>query len=56
MNIVKLNLNANGQGAFYIRDGEEIFGEMIIPYVHAQFKRHSEEYVDIWEKQIPDHQ
>ena len=23
----------------------------ICPYVHAQFKRHAEEYRDIWEKQ-----
>jgi uncharacterized protein len=96
MDEVKLNLNEKGHGAFYIMDGEEQLGEMVIsvsgsnltvyhtevsakaegrglakklltamvdharskglkviplcPYVHAQFKRHPEEYSDIWNK------
>lgn len=96
MEEIKLQLNEQGQGAFYITDGAEKLGEMTIsisgkdltvyhtevaakaegrglakkmlsalvnharqnnlkviplcPYVHAQFKRHPEEYADIREK------
>jgi predicted GNAT family acetyltransferase len=96
MDEIKLNLNAKGHGAFYIKDGEEQIGEMVVgisgpnltvyhtevstkdegkgyakkllnamvdyarsnhlkviplcPYVHAQFKRHPEEYADVWNK------
>ena len=94
MDEVKMNLNEKGHGAFYIMDGEEQLGEMVVsatgdkltvfhtevapkaegkgyakkmlnemvdyarknhleviplcPYVHAQFKRHPEEYADVW--------
>ena len=94
MDDVKLNLNEKGHGAFYIMDGAEQMGEMVVgisgsnltvyhtevltkaegkgyakkmlnamadyaranhlkviplcPYVHAQFKRHPEEYADVW--------
>ena len=96
MDEVKLNLNEKGHGAFYIMDGAEQMGEMVIsvsgsnltvyhtevstkaegkglakklltalaeyargeglkviplcPYVHLQFKRHPEEYSDVWNK------
>lgn len=96
MDEVKLNLDDKGHGAFYIMDGEERIGEMVVgvskenltvyhtevspkaegrgyakkmlnamveharanslkviplcPYVHAQFKRHPQEYADVWEK------
>jgi len=91
---IKLNLNDKDHGGFFLTEGEEQIGEMIIsisgerltvyhtevakkaegkgyakkllnamaeyarsnqlkviplcPYVHAQFKRHPEEYADIW--------
>lgn len=97
MDDVRLNLNANGHGTFYIMDGDEQMGEMVVsiagsnltvyhtevsakaegkglakklltamveyartkglkviplcPYVHAQFKRHPEEYRDLWNAQ-----
>ena len=96
MDEIKLRKDENGDGAFYILEGEEQLGEMvfsvtgpvltvhhtevsdeaegkgfakkllsavseyartnqlkIIPrcsYVRAQFKRHPEEYEDVWEK------
>jgi predicted GNAT family acetyltransferase len=96
MEDVQLNLNEKGDGAFYIMDGADLMGEMVVnisgndltvyhtevspkaegkglakkllatmvdharnnklqviplcPYVHAQFKRHSEEYADVWKK------
>jgi predicted GNAT family acetyltransferase len=96
MDDIKLNLNEKGHGAFYIMDGAEQMGEMVVgisgnnltvyhtevstkaegqglakkllsamveyarskelkviplcPYVHLQFKRHSDEYKDIWNK------
>jgi len=91
---IKLNLNDKDHGGFFLTEGEEQIGEMIIsisgerltvyhtevakkaegkgyakkllnamaeyarsnqlkviplcPYVHVQFKRHPEEYADIW--------
>jgi len=94
MDDVKLKLDENGNGHFYILDGEELIAEMEIsisednltvyhtevspkaegkglakkllitmiaharenalmviplcPYVHAQFKRHPDEYADVW--------
>jgi predicted GNAT family acetyltransferase len=99
MDEVKLNINAIGHGAFYIMDGAEQIGEMVVlisgnkltvyhtevstkaegkgvakklldamveharnnglkviplcPYVHAQFKRHPEQYTDIWNRDVP---
>jgi predicted GNAT family acetyltransferase len=96
MENVKLELDENGRGHFYMLDGEEQIGEMevsisgnnltayhtevlpkaegkglakkllttmvdharknalkvipLCPYVHAQFKRHPEEYADVWTK------
>lgn len=96
MNEAILKLNEKGHGGFYIMDGEEQLGEMVIavskadltvyhtemqpkaegkglaklmlqamvdyarknkmkviplcPYVHAQFKRHPQEYADIWNR------
>ena len=96
MDEVKLKLNEKGHGAFYIMDGVEQLGEMVVsisgkmitvyhtevaakaegkglatqmlyamvdyarkngmkviplcPYVHAQFKRHPNEYADVWNK------
>jgi len=95
--MVKLKVNEEGQGAFYILEGDEQLGEMVIgisgnnltayhtevsskaagkgfakklldamvdfarengmkviprcTYVHGQFKRHSEEYADVWNKE-----
>jgi predicted GNAT family acetyltransferase len=95
---IQLQLNDKGQGAFYISENGERFGEMAIsvndthltvyhteispkmegkgfakqlldnmvkyaaannlkviplcPYVHAQFKRHEQEYASIWEKAV----
>jgi predicted GNAT family acetyltransferase len=97
MDDVKLNLNDKGHGAFYIMDGAEQMGEMVVgishsnltvyhtevstkaegrgyakkmlnamvnhartnhlkviplcPFVHAQFKRHPDEYADVWHKE-----
>jgi predicted GNAT family acetyltransferase len=97
MDDVQLNLDEKGQGAFYIKDGAEQLGEMVVgvagqnltvyhtevsvnaegkglakkmlaamvtyarqhhlkviplcPFVHAQFKRHPEEYADVWNKE-----
>lgn len=97
MDDVKLNLNDKGHGEFYIMDGAEQMGEMVVsisgsnltvyhtevstkaegkgyakkmlnkmvehartnhlkviplcPYIHAQFKRHPEEYADVWPKE-----
>lgn len=97
MDDAKLKLNEKGHGAFFIIDGEEQMGEMVIsitgsnltvyhtevstkaegkgyakkmlnamvdyarshhlkvialcPYVHAQFKRHPQEYEDVWNKE-----
>jgi hypothetical protein len=97
MDDVTMNVNQNGDGGFYIMEGEEQVGEMVInisgdrltvfhtevspkaegrglakkmlsamvdhartnhlkvvplcPYVHAQFKRHPEEYADLWKKE-----
>ena len=94
MNEIKLDLNEKGHGAFFIMDGKEQLGEMVLsisagnltvyhtevatsvegkgfakkllaamvdyarenrlqviplcPYVHAQFKRHPQEYADLW--------
>lgn len=94
---VKFNLNDKGHGAFYITDGDEQLGEMVVSilgsnltvnhtgvsakaegkgyakkmlnamvdhartntleviphcsYVLAQFKRHPEEYADVWNKE-----
>jgi uncharacterized protein len=96
MEDVKLNLNEKGHGAFYILEGGEQMGEMVVgikgsdltvyhtevstkaegkglakklltamvdyarqhhlkviplcPFVHAQFKRHPEQYEDVWKK------
>lgn len=101
MDEVQLSLNENGQGGFFIMDGKEVMGEMVVsvatgtltvyhtevsekaegrgfakkmltemvkyardhqmkviplcPYVHAQFKRHPDEYADIWEQQPSNH-
>lgn len=95
MDEVNLNLNEKGHGAFFILDGVEPLGEMVVsidgknltvyhtevaaqvegkgfakkmldemvayarknglkviplcPYVHAQFKRHPEDYADVWQ-------
>src|SRR5438105_4921025 len=101
MDDVKLNLNEKGKGAFFINDGAEQTGEMVIsisgtdltvyhtevspqaegkglakklltamadyarsnhlkviplcPYVHAQFKRHADEFADVWKKdEVPE--
>ena len=97
MEEVKLNLNEKKQGAFYITDGAEQLGEMVVsisdsnltvyhtevstkaegkgyakrllndmvdysrknnlkviplcPYVHVQFRRHPQEYADVWNKE-----
>ena len=97
MDEVKLKLNNENHGGFYIMDGAEQLGEMEIsiagtnltvfhtevspkaegkgyakkllnemvdyarrnslkvvpqcPYVHAQFKRHPQEYADIWNRE-----
>src|SRR4051812_3752142 len=97
MDDVKLNLNDERHGAFYIMDGAEQMGEMVVgisasnltvyhtevstkaegkgyakkllntmvdyarashlkviplcPYVHVQFKRHPEEYADVWSQE-----
>jgi predicted GNAT family acetyltransferase len=97
MDEVKLKLNEKGHGAFYIMNGPEQLGEMVVsisgkmltvyhtevvaeaegkglaknllyamidharkngmkviplcPYVHAQFKRHPNEYADVWNKE-----
>ena len=97
MQEVKLSLNEKKHGAFYIMEGEEQIGEMVVsvsgsnltvyhtevspeaegkgyakklldemvayarknnlkviplcPYVHAQFKRHPQEYADVWNKE-----
>lgn len=94
MEDVKLNIDANGKGAFVVTTGTEQLGEMEIavsgktltvyhtevqpeaegkglakklletmvryareqglkvvplcPYVHAQFRRHPEDYADVW--------
>src|SRR2546423_5963433 len=96
MDEVQLKLDEKNKGAFYIMEGKEQIGEMVIsisgsdltvyhtevstraqgkglaknlldamvayarshslkviplcPYVHVQFKRHPEEYNDIWKK------
>ena len=96
MEEIKLKIDENGDGLFYILDGEEAIAEMQInisgekltvyhtevlpkaegkgiakmllgamvdyarknalkviplcPYVFAQFKRHPEEYEDVWKK------
>lgn len=96
MDDVKLKLNEQGDGAFYIMEGAEQMGEMVInikgsnltayhtevlpkaegkglskkllnamveharqnnlkviplcPYVHLQFKRHPDDYADVWKK------
>ena len=96
MDKIQFELNERGRGAFYIMDGDERIGEMLLsisgkdmtvyhtevipkaegkglagemlnemvayarknnlkvialcPYVHAQFKRHPDEYQDIWKK------
>lgn len=96
MDEVKLSLNEKNQGAFYIMDGAERMGEMVVsisdsnltvyhtevstnaegkgvakklltamveharqhnlkviafcPYVYAQFKRHPDEYADVWNR------
>ena len=98
MEEVKLKLDENGRGRFYMLDGEEQIAEMevsisgnnltvyhtevlpkaegkglakkllttmvdharknalkvipLCPYVNAQFKRHPEEYVDVWNKNV----
>jgi hypothetical protein len=97
MEEVKLMLYDKHHGAFYVMDGAEQLGEMVVslsdlnltvyhtevsakaegkgyakkmlntmvdharinnlkviplcPYVHAQFKRHPEEYADVWNKE-----
>ena len=102
MEDVKLILNDKGHGGFYIKDGSEQLGEMVIsissnrltvfhtevsmkaegtglakillnamvdyarknslkviplcPYVLVQFKRHPEEYADIWLKEPDQHE
>src|SRR3954469_13097098 len=96
MDDVTLQLKENGHGAFFVMDGENRLGEMVIsvsgnkltvyhtevsteaegkglaklmlnamtdyarknqlkviplcPFVHAQFKRHPQEYADIWQR------
>jgi predicted GNAT family acetyltransferase len=98
MEKIELKLKADGTGAFYITDNEEVVGLMDIairnglltayhtevaekaegrglakkllaamvaharqqqlkvvplcPFVHAQFKRHPEEYADLWQQEI----
>lgn len=98
MEEVKLKLDENGRGYFYMLDGEEQIAEMevsisgnnltvyhtevlpkaegkglakkllttmvdharknalkvipLCPYVNAQFKRHPEDYVDVWNKNV----
>ena len=98
MEEIKLVLNDKNTGGFYVWDGGEQVGEMVIsidgndltvyhtevapkaegrgyakkllqamvdyarthglkviplcPYVHAQFKRHPDEYADIWDKEV----
>jgi hypothetical protein len=98
MDEVKLKLNDRGHGAFFIMDGDEQLGEMVVsvddknltayhtevsakaegkglaknmlntmveyarknslkviplcPYVHAQFKRHPEQYADVWNQDV----
>lgn len=95
MEDVKLNLDKNGNGRFYVIEGSELIAEMVVsidnghltvyhtevlskaegkglakklleamvgyarhnrlqviplcPYVHAQFKRHPDEFADIWD-------
>jgi predicted GNAT family acetyltransferase len=97
MEEIKLVINEDGHGHFFILEGEEQLGEMEIsisgdklrvyhtevlpkaegkgfakkllaamvdharknalkviplcPYVHAQFKRHPDEYADVWSKE-----
>jgi predicted GNAT family acetyltransferase len=97
MEEVMLQLNEKKHGAFYVMEGEEQLGEMVIaifdndltvyhtevsakaegkglakkmlqemvtyarknglkviplcPYVHAQFKRHPQEYADVWQQE-----
>ena len=94
MEDIRLELNKNGDGAFYLLQGNEIIAKMLVgitnkdlfvyhteamiegkgfakklveamatyarehhlkvtrycPYVHAQFKRHADQYNDIWNK------
>lgn len=96
MNEVQLKLNEKGEGVFFILDGEEQLGEMVIgikkniltayhtevlekaegkgfakkllsamvdyarknslqviplcPYVHLKFRRHPDDYADIWQR------
>ncbi|RYE55434.1 MAG: N-acetyltransferase [Sphingobacteriales bacterium] len=96
MDDIKLQLDQDGNGKFYILDGDEEIGEMAIsisgqnltvyhtevlpkaegkglakmllatmvdyarknalsviplcPYVHVQFRRHPDEYADVWNK------
>ena len=98
MDEVRLKLNEDGHGAFYIMKDEEQWGEMVFsitgdiltvyhtevsakaegtgmakklldamvaycrknsfkvvalcPYVHAAFKRHAEQYIDIWKREV----
>ena len=97
MDEVKLILNEKNHGGFYVLDGAEQLGEMVVsisasdltvyhtevpakaegkgyakkmlnamvnyartnnlkviplcPYVHAQFKRHTDEYADVWNEE-----
>ncbi|MCW3107178.1 MAG: N-acetyltransferase [Segetibacter sp.] len=97
MDEVKLSLNEKNHGAFYLMDGADQLGEMVVgisganltvyhtevstnaegkgvakklltamveharknnlkviplcPYVHAQFRRHPDQYADIWNKE-----
>jgi len=97
MEEVMLHLNGKNHGAFYVMEGTERIGEMVVgisgdkltvyhtevsdkaegkglakkmldtmvdyarknnlkviplcPYVHAQFKRHLQEYADVWQKE-----
>ena len=94
MESIRIELNKQGDGAFYISRDDKIVGKMLVgiagkdlfvyhteamiegqgfakklltaminyarehqmkvtpycPYVHAQFKRHPDEYADIWNK------
>ena len=94
MEDIRLELNKNGDGAFYLLQGNENIAKMLVgitnkdlfvyhteamiegkgfakklveamatyarehqlkvtpycPYVHAQFKRHADQYNDIWNK------
>jgi len=98
MKEIKLELNEKGHGAFFIMNGDEQLGEMVVgisagnltvyhtevaakaegkglaksllvamveyarknglkviplcPYVHAQFKRHPQEYADLWSENV----